>query len=126
LANAGGTASDILTNIPSVSVEPDGGIKLRGSDNVRILIDGKPSGLVSFKGGAGLQSLQASMIERVEVITNPSARYEAEGMAGIINIVLKKDKKQDFNGSFDVITGYPVNEGLGINMNYRHQKLNFF
>jgi len=91
LANAGGTASDILTNIPSVSVEPDGGIKLRGSDNVRILIDGKPSGLVSFKGGAGLQSLQASMIERVEVITNPSARYEAEGMAGIINIVLKKD-----------------------------------
>lgn len=126
LANAGGTASDILTNIPSVSVEPDGGIKLRGSDNVRILIDGKPSGLVSFKGGAGLQSLQASMIERVEVITNPSARYEAEGMAGIINIVLKKDKKQGFNGSFDVITGYPVNEGLGINMNYRHQKLNFF
>ncbi|MDI9867480.1 TonB-dependent receptor [Flectobacillus sp. DC10W] len=126
LANAGGTASDILTNIPSVSVEPDGGIKLRGSDNVRILIDGKPSGLVSFKGGAGLQSLQASMIERVEVITNPSARYEAEGMAGIINIVLKKDKKQGFNGSFDVITGYPINEGLGINMNYRHQKLNFF
>lgn len=126
LANAGGTASDILTNIPSVSVEPDGGIKLRGSDNVRILIDGKPSGLVSFKGGAGLQSLQASMIERVEVITNPSARYEAEGMAGIINIVLKKDKKQGFNGSFDVITGYPVNEGLGINMNYRHQRLNFF
>lgn len=126
LANAGGTASDILTNIPSVSVEPDGGIKLRGSDNVRILIDGKPSGLVSFKGGAGLQSLQASMIERVEVITNPSARHEAEGMAGIINIVLKKDKKQGFNGSFDMITGYPVNEGLGINMNYRHQKLNFF
>lgn len=126
LANAGGTANDILTNIPSVSVEPDGGVKLRGSDNVRILIDGKPSGLVSFKGGAGLQSLQASMIERVEVITNPSARYEAEGMAGIINIILKKDRKQGFNGSVDIITGYPVNQGVGLNLNYRHKKVNFF
>jgi hypothetical protein len=76
LANAGGSASDILTNIPSVSVDPEGNVKLRGSDNVRILIDGKPSGLVSFKGGSGLQQLQASMIDRVEVITNPSARYE--------------------------------------------------
>jgi ferric enterobactin receptor len=126
LANAGGSASDILTNIPSISVEPDGGVKLRGSDNVRILIDGKPSGLVSFKGGAGLQSLQASMIERVEVITNPSARYEAEGMAGIINIVLKKDQKQGFNGSFDIITGQPVNYGGAANINYRHRKVNFF
>jgi len=126
LANAGGSASDILTNIPSVSVDPDGGVKLRGSDNVRILIDGKPSGLVSFKGGAGLQSLQASMIERVEVITNPSARYEAEGMAGIINIVLKKDQKQGFNGSFDIITGQPVNYGGAANINYRQRKVNFF
>ena len=74
LANAGGSANDILMNIPSVSVDPEGTVKLRGSDNVRILIDGKPSGLVSFKGGSGLQQLQASMIERVEVITNPSAR----------------------------------------------------
>lgn len=92
LANAGGSAIDILTNVPSVSVDPEGNIKLRGSDNVRILIDGKPSGLVSFKGGSGLQQLQASMIERVEIITNPSARYEAEGMAGILNIVLKKTR----------------------------------
>ncbi len=126
LANAGGSASDILTNIPSVSVDPEGGIKLRGSDNVKILIDGKPSGLVSFKGGAGLQSLQASMIERVEIITNPSARYEAEGMAGIINIILKKDQKQGFNGSFDIITGQPVNYGGAANINYRHKKVNFF
>ena len=126
LANAGGSASDILTNIPSVSVDSEGGIKLRGSDNVKILIDGKPSGLVSFKGGAGLQSLQASMIERVEIITNPSARYEAEGMAGIINIILKKDQKQGFNGSFDIITGQPVNYGGAANINYRHRKVNFF
>ncbi|HTE33869.1 MAG TPA: outer membrane beta-barrel family protein [Chryseolinea sp.] len=126
LANAGGTANDILTNIPSVSVDPEGTVKLRGSDNVRILIDGKPSGLVSFKGGSGLQQLQASMIERVEVITNPSARYEAEGMAGIINIILKKERNQGFNASFDIITGHPVNYGGAANLNFRHKKINFF
>jgi outer membrane receptor protein involved in Fe transport len=126
LANAGGSANDILMNIPSVSVDPEGTVKLRGSDNVRILIDGKPSGLVSFKGGSGLQQLQASMIERVEVITNPSARYEAEGMAGIINIVLKKERNQGFNGSFEVITGHPTNLGGAANLNYRHKKINFF
>ncbi len=126
LANAGGSASDILTNIPSVSVDPEGNVKLRGSGNVRMLIDGKPSGLVSFKGGAGLQQLQASMIDRVEIITNPSARYEAEGMAGIINIILKKDNRQGFNGSFEVTTGYPTNLGGAANINYRHKKINFF
>ncbi|UBM58140.1 TonB-dependent receptor [Marinilongibacter aquaticus] len=126
LANAGGSASEILVNIPSVTVDPDGAVKLRGSNNVRILIDGKPSGLVSFKGGAGLRQLQASMVERVEVITNPSARYEAEGMAGIINIILKKDKKQGFNGSFEGTLGWPTNIGLAANVNYRHKKLNFF
>jgi ferric enterobactin receptor len=126
LANAGGSANDILMNIPSVSVDPEGTVKLRGSDNVRILIDGKPSGLVSFKGGSGLQQLQANMIERVEVITNPSARYEAEGMAGIINIILKKERNQGFNGSFELITGHPTNLGGAANLNYRHKKINFF
>ncbi len=126
LANAGGSASDILTNIPSVTVDPDGNVKLRGSDNVRILIDGKPSGLVSFKGSSGLQQLQASMIERVEIITNPSARYEAEGSAGIINIILKKDQKQGFNGSFELIAGQPTNFGAAANLNYRQGKINFF
>jgi outer membrane receptor protein involved in Fe transport len=126
LANAGGTATDILMNIPSVQVDPEGGVRLRGSSNVRILVDGKPSGLVSFKGGSGLQQLQASMIERVEVITNPSARYEAEGMAGIINIVLRKERNQGFNGSFEVITGMPSNFGGAANLNYRHRKVNFF
>lgn len=126
LANAGGTAADLLTNIPSVSVDPEGNVRLRGSDNVRILIDGKPSGLVSFKGGAGLQQLQGSMIERVEIITNPSARYEAEGMAGIINIILKKERNQGFNGSFEAITGNPSNFGGAANVNYRHRRVNFF
>jgi len=126
LANAGGSAIDILSNIPSLSVDPEGNIKLRGSDNVRILIDGKPSGLVSFKGGSGLQQLPANLIERVEIITNPSARYEAEGMAGILNIILKKERKQGFNGSVELVTGNPDNFGASANLNYRHKKINFF
>lgn len=126
LANAGGTGIDILSNIPSVAVDVEGNVSLRGSSSVRILIDGKPSGLVSIKGGAGLHQLQANMIERVEIITNPSARYEAEGMGGIINIVLKKERKEGFNGSFDVITGYPENFGLAANVNYRRKNINFF
>ncbi len=126
LANAGGTAIDVLSNVPSVSVDAEGGVSLRGSGNVRILIDGKPSGLVSLKGGSGLQQLQGSSIERIEIITNPSARYEAEGMAGIINIVLKKERKEGFNGSFDLIAGHPDNFGAAANVNYRRKNLNFF
>lgn len=126
LANAGGNAADILSNIPSVAVDAEGNVSLRGSSSVRILIDGKPSGLVSIKGGAGLQQLQGSMVDRVEIITNPSARYEAEGMGGIINIVLKKEKKEGFNGSFDVVAGYPENFGVAANVNYRRKDLNFF
>ena len=126
LANAGGNASDILMNLPSVSVDPQGNVLLRGSSNVRILVDGKPSGLVSFKGGSGLRQLPANLVERVEVITNPSARYEAEGMAGVINIILKKDAKQGFNGSFEVVTGVPTNLGFSANLNYRKNRINWF
>src|SRR5690554_778920 len=126
LSNAGGSATDVLMNLPSVSVDPEGNVRLRGSDNVRILIDGKPSGLVSFKGSSGLQQLPASMIETVEVVTNPSARYEAEGMSGVINIVLKKENNQGFNASFEVIAGNPTNLGLAANLNYRHNKINWF
>ncbi|PZX53305.1 outer membrane beta-barrel family protein [Algoriphagus chordae] len=126
LANAGGNASDILMNLPSIAVDTEGNVRLRGSANVRILIDGKPSGLVSFKGSAGLRQLPANMIERVEVITNPSARYEAEGMAGVINIILKKDNNQGFNGSFEVVGGVPTNLGFTANLNYRHKKINWF
>lgn len=126
LANAGGTANDILMNLPSISVDPEGNVRLRGSANVRILIDGKPSGLVSFKGSSGLRQLPANMVERVEVITNPSARYEAEGMAGVINIILKKENNQGFNGSFEVIGGTPINLGFTANLNYRRKKINWF
>ena len=126
LANAGGSASDILLNLPSIAVDPEGNVRLRGSTNVRILIDGKPSGLVSFKGSSGLRQLPANMVERVEVITNPSAKYEAEGMAGVINIILKKDNNQGVNGSFELIGGTPTNLGFTTNLNYRKKNINWF
>lgn len=126
LASAGGTAEDILNNVPSVSVDVEGNISLRGTGGVRILVNGKPSSLISGDNPNGLRQIQASMIESIEVITNPSARYEAEGMAGIINIVLKKNQTKGLNGSFDVNVGYPENFGAGINMNYRKNKFNWF
>lgn len=126
LANKGATASEILGNLPSIQVDPEGAIKLRGSDNVRILIDGKPSTLAGINGSSGLQSLQGNLIDKVEIITNPSARYEAEGMAGIINIVLKKNQNQGFNGAIETTTGYPENFGGTAIVNYRKNNFNFF
>ena len=104
----------------------EGNVSLRGSQGVRILVDGKPSGLVGVRGSDGLRSLPANLIERVEVITNPSARYEAEGMTGIINIVLKKDRKKGVNGSVDLTTGWPHRHGAAVNLNFRRKKINFF
>lgn len=126
LANTGASAQDILDNVPSVAVDVDGNVSLRGSENVRILIDGKPSGLVGVDNANGLRSLPSNMISKVEVITNPSSRYEAEGMTGIINIVLKKDKKKGINGAFDFTVGQPDNYGVGVNLNFRREKVNFF
>ena len=126
LSSTGGSAEDILNNVPSVNVDIDGAVSLRGSENVRILIDGKPSGLVGVDNANGLRSLPSNLIDQVEVITNPSAKYEAEGMTGIINIVLRKEKKKGVNGSIDVSGGYPENYGVGINMNMRRNKFNFF
>ncbi|HLF65903.1 MAG TPA: outer membrane beta-barrel family protein [Saprospiraceae bacterium] len=126
LVTRGGSAADVLDNIPSVSVDIDGNVSLRGSQNVRILVDGRPSGLVGLSDNNALKSLRGDMIERVEVVTNPSARYDAEGMAGIINIVLKKDQQKGFNGSFGATAGYPANFGGSANVNYRKKNLNFF
>ncbi|MCO6480967.1 MAG: TonB-dependent receptor [Phaeodactylibacter sp.] len=126
LANIGGTASDVLDNVPSVTVDAEGGVSLRGSSGVRILINGRPSGLVGVGDTDGLRQIPANLIERIEVITNPSARYEAEGMAGIINIILKKDRRQGFNGTLDLTTGYPHNYGVAANANYRAGNLNLF
>lgn len=121
----GGTATDVLDNVPSVSVDVEGNISLRGNENVRILINGKPSAMVGLSTDA-LKQLPADAIEKVEVITSPSARYEAEGTAGILNIVLRKGKAQGFNGSFSANAGIPDNYGLSANLNYRTNKFNFF
>jgi outer membrane receptor protein involved in Fe transport len=126
LANRGGTAEDILDNVPSVTVDIEGNVSLRGSSGVRLLVNGRPSGLIGADNANGLRSLPANMIESVEVITNPSARYEAEGMAGIINIILKKDTGSGFNGSFEANAGYPDQLGGGANVNYRKGKVNWF
>tara|TARA_Y100000310_G_scaffold344750_1_gene459242 strand:- start:355 stop:2805 length:2451 start_codon:yes stop_codon:yes gene_type:complete len=126
LSNLGGSASDMLDNLPSVAVDVEGNVQLRGSTNVRILINGKPSGLVGLSSSDALRQLQSNLIESVEVITNPSARYDAEGQAGIINIILKKEQQKGFNGSFQATTGYPHNHGVGINMNFRKKWVNFF
>lgn len=124
LASRGGSAADLLDNVPSVAVDIDGNVSLRGNESVRILVNGKPSSLVNSANG--LRSLQASMIERIELITNPSARYEGEGTAGILNIILKKEQEKGFNGSFDLTAGVPSTYGVALNLNYRTKKLNFF
>jgi hypothetical protein len=122
----GGTASDVLNNVPSVSVDVEGNVALRGNDNVRILIDGRPSALVGFNGADALRQIPAEAIEKIEVITSPSARYDAEGTAGILNIILRKQKLVGFNGSLQVDAGVPANLGTSLNANYRSKKFNFF
>jgi len=126
LTTAGGTVSDALNNVPSVSVDVEGGISLRGNENVRILINGKPSALAGFGSTDVLGQLPADAIERVEVITSPSARYDAEGTAGILNIILRKEKTLGFNGSFQLSAGHPDNASVSSNLNYRTNKFNIF
>jgi outer membrane receptor protein involved in Fe transport len=126
LVNKGLNASDILNNIPSVATDVEGNVSLRGSEAVRILINGKPSGLIGSNPAEALRLLQGSQIERIEVITNPSARYDAEGQAGIINIILKKEQERGFNGNVEARVGYPDNYGTTAGLNYRTSKINFF
>ena len=121
----GGTGTDVLDNIPSVSTDIDGNILLRGNDAARILINGKPSRLVGINSSF-IKELPADAIEKVEVITSPSARYEAEGSGGIINIILRKSKKLGFNGSISANTGNPKSNSISTNINYRSGKINFF
>jgi len=122
----GGSASDVLDNVPSVSVNVEGNVALRGNDNVTILIDGRPSALVGFNGAEALRQIPADAIEKIEVITSPSARYDAEGTAGILNIILRKNKLIGFNGSLQLDTGYHPQLGLAFNGNIRNEKWNFF
>jgi outer membrane receptor protein involved in Fe transport len=126
LSNAGSNASEILANVPSVDVDIDGNVSLRGSENVRILVDGKQSGLTGSGNADALRMLQGNMVEKIEVITNPSSKYEAEGEVGIINIVLKKEKQKGFNGTFEVQGGHPTNYGASYSINYRRKWINLF
>lgn len=121
----GGTASDVLDNIPSVEVDADGNVSLRGNESVKVLIDGKPSGMASNIADA-LKMLSAESIDKVEVITNPSARYEAEGGAGIINIVLKKGSNDGINGSVTLNAGDPTSYGAVATLNIRDTNYNFY
>ena len=125
LSSAGASAMEVLNNVPSVNVNIEGQISLRGATGVQVLINGKPS-ILADEGANALGSITADMIEKIEVITNPSAKYEAEGTAGIINIVLKKNEKRGINGSVSVNGGAPHNHSVGLSMNRRTEKFNLF
>ncbi len=122
MAAMGGTAVDVLQNIPSVTVDFDGAISLRGNANITLLIDGRPSGVT----GAKLEQIPASAIESVEVITNPSARYNPEGMSGIINIKLRKKRELGFNGLVSANAGTGEKYNGSINLNYNKKFINIF
>ena len=124
LSRAGASALEVLDNVPSVAVSIEGDISLRGNGGVQILINGKPS--VLSDGGNALGSITADMIKKVEVITNPSAKYDAEGSTGIINIVLKKEEKKGMNGSVSLNSGVPNNHSFGFSLNRRTEKFNLF
>ena len=125
LSSTGASALEVLNNVPSVNVNIEGAISLRGSTGVQILINGKPSVLASEQGKA-LGTITADMIEKIEVITNPSAKYDAEGTSGIINIVLKKEEREGLNGSVSINTGIPHNHSVGLSLNRRTEKFNLF
>ncbi|MEM7161806.1 MAG: TonB-dependent receptor [Bacteroidota bacterium] len=123
LTSKGGNATDILGNVPSVNVTASGEISLRGNSGVRILINGKASVLTQ---NGGLETIPSENIERVEVITNPSAKYDAEGTAGIINIVLKKNKKMGYSSSLQLSGGIPDDNVINYNANLKGDRINFF
>ncbi|MEL7833132.1 outer membrane beta-barrel family protein [Fodinibius sp. Rm-B-1B1-1] len=126
ITSLGGSAVDVLNNVPSVSTDIDGNISLRGNESVRVLINGKPSSMVSSSDVDALNSIPASMIQEVEIITNPSSRYAAEGSGGIINIILKDDQRRGLNGSAQVGGGLPEEYEGSLNLNYRVGDINWF
>ncbi|MFK8009863.1 MAG: TonB-dependent receptor [Saprospiraceae bacterium] len=125
LSSTGASALEVLNNVPSVNVDIEGAVSLRGSSGVQILINGKPSVLASEQGNA-LGTITADMIDKIEVITNPSAKYDAEGTSGIINIVIKKEERKGINGSVSFNTGIPHNHSVGLSLNRRTEKFNLF
>lgn len=122
----GGTALDALENVPSVTVDMDGNVSLRGSANVTILIDGRPSSITGGGRSGILESIPASSIQTIEIITNPSSKYDPDGMSGIINIVLKKNKLKGFNGNVEAGIGTGINYNGSLNLAYRNSKFNIY
>lgn len=125
LTSMGGTAVDVMQTIPSVQVDIDGNVSIRGSGNITVLVDGRPSNLT-------LEQIPAEMIESIEVITNPSARYDPDGISGIINVVFKQQKQRGFNGMLTANLGigefenkwYSDKSNMTLNLNYRYDKIN--
>lgn len=126
VAAVGGSAEDLLRQLPSVSVDLEGNISLRGSGNVRFLINGRPSGLVGSDPATYLKSLSASSIERIEVITNPGSAYDPDGTAGLINIVLKKKQDDGINASINLNAGSNTSFDGSLDLNWRKGKFNTF
>ena len=145
VAQAGGSVLDVMKTMPGVTVDQEGRVILRGSDKVVVLIDGKQSSLTGFGNQKGLDNIPVANIDRIEIINNPSAKYDARGMAGIINIIYKKEKEEGLNGDVGFAYGigaltkpkadlptelgsYSANSKYipSLNMNYRRNKVNFF
>lgn len=145
ISQAGGSVLQTLKNLPGITTSQEGKVELRGSDKVAILIDGKQAALTGFGGQTGLDNIPASAVERIEIINNPSAKYDANGNAGIINIIYKKNKQQGFNGKVGFTTGvgtlWQKKENLptvrpqyqatpkinpSLSLNYRKNKINAF
>ena len=126
IAATGGSATDVLEDIPSVEVSNEGTISLRGSESVTVWINGKASGLTSDNQGDILQQMPAGSIEKIEVITNPSAKHSPEGTAGIINIVLKRDRKAGYYGSVQAGGDSQGGYNAGGNVNYSSGKLDAY
>lgn len=123
ITSKGGSANEVLSNVPSVAVDASGEVSLRGNSSVRILINGKPSVLTN---NGGLETIPAETIESVEVITNPSSKYNAEGTAGIINIILKKNNRSGFSSTLNLTAGIPDDQSVNYNVNYKTEKFNLF
>ncbi|MEJ6777245.1 MAG: TonB-dependent receptor [Crocinitomicaceae bacterium] len=122
----GGSVNDVLNNIPSVQIDQDGNVSLRGDANVTILIDGRPSALVSGDGQSMLDALPSNLVERIEIVTNPSARYDPDGTSGIINIILKKNKLKGFNGLVSATAGTGDQYEGNLVLAYRNSRFNMY
>ena len=118
-----GTVTDVLQTIPSISVDMDGNISLRGSGSVTVLINGRPSVMA---GAANLEQMSAAMVDKIEVITNPSAKYKPDGTAGIINIILKKEKKAGFNGILGANVGSNDRYNTNLQLNFNTGSVNLY